>query len=120
MNDIYLAELKVGDGAIYGPSGIVDHVRKAGKLIKKEEACLALREDVDSIIKQKKELSLIEGEPKVFHYAPRPKLMFILGYRNEEEKERIDKEIASARSVARELCIAEPVVKWHTMMLRLD
>ena len=60
-NDIYLGELKVGMGATGGKSGIEDHVIKTNKIINNAKACAALRDDVESIIRQKSDLGLFEG-----------------------------------------------------------
>lgn len=86
-NDIYLAELKVGAKATEGKSGIVDHIEKTKKLIDKNEACKSLKDDVDNILKQKIELGLIGGTPKKLNLSSRPKMMLILVYRGEDEKE---------------------------------
>lgn len=85
-NDIYLAEIKVGTGAAEGKSGIVDHVRKTKELIDMKEACKALKDDVDNILKQKIELGLIGGTPVKLNLSLRPKMMLILAYRGEDEK----------------------------------
>lgn len=81
LNDIYLAELKVGLGATEGSSGTIDHVDKTFEIINKPEACCALRDDVDNIIKQKKELGLLDGECPDLVFACKPKMMLILAYR---------------------------------------
>ena len=78
FNDIYLAELKVGLGATEGSSGTIDHVDKTFEIINKPEACCALRDDVDNIIKQKKELGLLDGECPDLGFACKGKMMLIV------------------------------------------
>ena len=107
-NDIYLAELKVGTTAVYGDSGIIDHVNSTFEIIQKKEACKALINDVSSIIANKVELGLIDGQPKEFHFANKPKMMIISAYRGEVEKRELDKEAHKACDVAREKGMEEP------------
>lgn len=85
-NDIYLAEVKLGAGAIEGPSGIKGHVEKTNALIETPHACEALVEDVKSLIAQKMELGIITGNPGELVFADEPKLMLILAYRSRVEK----------------------------------
>ena len=107
-NDIYLAELKVGTDAAYGDSGIIDHVNSTFEIIQKKEACIALVNDVTSIIANKVELGLIDGQPKEFHFADKPKMMIISVYRDEDEKRKLDEEAHKACVVAREKGMEEP------------
>lgn len=107
-NDIYLAELKVGTGATQGKSGIIDHVDKTNNIIENKKACMALVNDVKSIIANKKELGLIDGQPKDFLFADKPKMMIISAYRGEEEKRKLDEEAHKACDVAREKGMEEP------------
>jgi hypothetical protein len=107
-NDIYLAELKVGTGAAHGDSGIIDHVNSTFEIIQKKEACAALINDVSSIIANKVELGLIEGQPKEFCFADKPKMMIISAYRGEEEKRELDELAQNACNVAIEKGMEEP------------
>ena len=107
-NEIFLAELKVGTGAAHGDSGIIDHVNSTFEIIQKKEACTALINDVLSIIANKVELGLIEGQPKEFHFADKPKMMIISAYRGEEEKQELYELAHNACEVAREKGMEEP------------
>lgn len=107
-NDIYLAELKVGTGATQGPSGIIDHVDKTNNIIENKDACMALVNDVKSIIANKIELGLIYGQPKELHFANKPKMMLISVYRGEKERIELDQEAQKACERAREIKMEEP------------
>ena len=74
MNDIYMAELKVGTVATEGTSGTIDHVEKTFKLINTEKACQDLKEDVTNIINVKSELGIYTGTAKQFNLADKPKM----------------------------------------------
>lgn len=119
LNDIYLAELKVGTGAINGKSGILDHTNKIYEIINNDRACNDLIEDVKNIINQKEELGLIGGKHKDFNYALRPKMMFILAYRNEIEKQVFETEFEKVKCRANELNMVEPMLILHNMMIEL-
>lgn len=109
FNDIFLAELKLGLGATEGNSGTIDHVIKTNNLIENPKARASLFEDVNMIIKQKKELGLITGEPIEFNFGKKPKMMLILFYRGEEEEKRLEEECQKAKQKASELHMEEPI-----------
>lgn len=119
LNDIYLAELKVGIGAKDGKSGILDHINKTYEIINNDRACNDLIEDVKNIINQKEELGLIGGKHKDFNFALRPKMMFILAYRNEIERQVFETEFEKVKCRANELNMAEPMLILHNMMIEL-
>ena len=119
FNDIYLAELKVGIGAKDGKSGMLDHVNKTHEIISNDKACIDLKEDVKTIISQKEELGLIDGQHRDFNYALRPKMMFILAYRNKTEKEIFETEFEKVKCRANELNMAESMLILHNMMIEL-
>ena len=118
-NDIYLGELKVGMGAIGGKSGIEDHVNKTEKFISNAKACAALRKDVESIIRQKAVLGLFEGDYTGLSLSDTPRMMLILAYRGNEEKEVLKKQGKFAKDKARELKMAEPLLVWHNALITL-
>lgn len=109
FNDIFLAELKLGLGATEGNSGTIDHVIKTNNLIENPKACASLFEDVNMIIKQKKELGLITGTPIEFNFGKKPKMMLILFYRGDEEEKQLEKECQKAKQKASELHMEEPL-----------
>ncbi len=119
-NDIYLGELKVGMGAIGGKSGIEDHVNKTEKFISNAKACAALRKDVESIIRQKAVLGLFEGDYTGLSLSDTPRMMLILAYRGNEEKEVMKKQGKFAKDKARELNMAEPLLVWHKALITLE
>ena len=106
-NDIYLAELKVGTAATKNDSGIIDHIEKTEKIINYDIARNALVNDVQSIIKAKKELGLYQGDEKDFNFSPdvKPKMMLILFYRGLKEKKQLSKDEEEAYTKAHELGI---------------
>lgn len=118
-NDIYLAEIKVGTGAAEGKSGIVDHVRKTKELIDMKEACKALKDDVDNILKQKIELGLIGGTPVKLNLSLRPKMMLILAYRREDEKKRLEEHARIAAEAASEIGLEHPHIIFHNALIEL-
>ena len=97
MNDVYLAELKVGTDATTGKSGIADHIEKTKELIEKDEACDALRRDIESVIEQKCMLGLFKGERPSIILANKPKMMIILAYRGEDEYKKLKEHADSAK-----------------------
>lgn len=94
-NDIYMAELKVGNNAQDGKSGIRDHIKKNDELINHPLACEALRNDVINIVEQKRELGLLDGTPKELKFVDgqKPKTMLVLAYRNNDEYLRFVDEV---------------------------
>ena len=120
FNDIYLAELKVGLGATEGRSGTIDHVNKTFEIINKPEACRALRDDVDNIIKQKKELGLLDGECPDLVFACKPKMMLILAYRCKKEKEQLETSANDAINRAHEIGMSAPIVIHHNALITLN
>lgn len=118
-NDIYLAELKVGTGAKDGNSGIIDHVDKTNEIINLREACKSLIEDVTSIVAQKVSLGLIEGTPKSFNFASKPKMMLILAYRGKMEKEKLSKESEKAEEHAKKIGMEEPLCIMYNALITL-
>ena len=119
-NDIYLGELKVGMDAIGGKSGIIDHIEKTNKLICSPKACAILRKDVESIIRQKGALGLFEGDYTGLNLSDTPRMMLILAYRGNEEKEALKEQGEFAKDKARELKMAEPLFVWHDALITLE
>ena len=120
LNDIYLAELKVGTVATEGTSGTIDHVEKTFKLINTEKACQDFKEDVTNIINVKSELGIYTGTAKQFNLADKPKMMLILAYRGEEEHKRLLKDSTAAQEKAKELGMDEIKVVMHNALIKLD
>lgn len=120
FNDIYLAELKVGLGATEGSSGTIDHVDKTFEIINKPEACCALRKDVENIIKQKKELGLLDGECPDLVFACKPKMMLILAYRCKKEKEQLETSANDAINHAHKIGMSAPIVIHHNALITLN
>lgn len=116
-NDIYLGELKVGMGATGGKSGIEDHVIKTNKIINNAKACAALRDDVESIIRQKSDLGLFEGNHTGLNLSDTPRMMLILAYRGNEEKNALEGQEKIAKDKARELNMVEPLVVWYNALI---
>ena len=120
MNDIYLAELKVGTVATEGTSGTIDHVEKTFKLINTEKACQDFKEDVTNIINVKSELGIYTGTAKQFNLADKPKMMLILAYRGEEEHKRLLKDSTAAQEKAKDLGMDEIKIVMHNALIKLD
>lgn len=109
-NDIYLAELKVGMGAIEGDSGIADHIRKTQKLIDTEKACIELKKDIENLINIKTQLGLFEGEKKDFKFSEKPKMMIIITYRGKNELQKIKTIVEDEINKAKKDVLQEPLV----------
>jgi len=118
-NDIYLAELKVGTSAKDGFSGIIDHVDKTYEIINQRNACKSLIEDVISIVAQKVSLGIIEGIPKIFNFASKPKMMLILAYRGKMENEKLSKEREKAKEHAKKIGMEEPLCIMYNALITL-
>ena len=82
-------------------------LEKTEKIINYDIARNALVNDVQSIIKAKKELGLYQGDEKDFNFSPdvKPKMMLILFYRGLQEKEQLSKDEENAYVRAHELGI---------------
>ena len=119
INDIYLAELKVGIGAVEGKSGIIDHIKKTKAIIDKEGVCKDLKNDIESIIEIKSRLRLIEGERKVLNLSSKPKMMIILAYRGKQEKEQLEKQARIAIDEAKKIGMCAPLIKSHDFQITL-
>ena len=119
VNDIYLAELKVGTVATEGTSGTIAHVKKTNDIINKEKACQALKEDVQNIIRVKNALAIYEGTPKDLLLADKPKMMLILAYRGKKELEALEKDRDAAQAKAKELGMEEIKVIMHNALIQL-
>ena len=118
-NDIYLGELKVGMGATGGKSGIIAHVKKTKEFINNAKACAALRDDVESIIRQKSDLGLFEGNHTGLNLSGKPRMMLILAYRGNEEKNALKVQEKNAKDEARKQNMVEPLVVWHNALITL-
>ena len=115
--DIYLAEVKLGTGALNKKSGLQDHVYSTQEIIGSTFACNSLREDVMSIIKQKHELGILTGSlPDLTLLATKPKMMFILGHRGKKERNIIEATM-SKLDIPHE--IREPKVIYHDTLIKL-
>ena len=119
-NDIYLGELKVGMGATGGKSGIVAHIEKTNKFMKSPKACAVLRADVERIIRQKAALGLLEGDYAGLNLSATPRMMLILAYRGNEQKNALEGQEKIAKDKARELNMVEPLVVWHNALITLE
>ena len=119
-NDIYLGELKVGMGATGGKSGIKAHVKKTNEFIRNVKACATLRDDVKSIIRQKADLRLFEGDHTGLNLSDTPRMMLILAYRGNKEKKALEEQGESAKDKARKLNMTEPLLVWHNALITLE
>lgn len=119
-NDIYLAELKVGTGAVEGKSGIIDHINKTKAIIDKEEVCHDLKNDIESIIDIKSHLRLIEGDRKNLKFSSKPKMMIILAYRGKHEKEQLEEQAHIAIEEAKKIGMCEPLIKKYDLQITLE
>ena len=118
-NDIYLGELKVGMDATDGKSGIDAHIEKTNKLICSPKACAVLRADVERIIRQKAALGLLEGDYAGLNLSATPRMMLILAYRGNEEKNALKVQEKNAKDEARKQNMVEPLVIWHNALITL-
>lgn len=119
-NDVYLGELKVGMGATGGKSGIVAHIKKTNEFMKSSKACDVLRADVERIIRQKAALGLLEGDYAGLNLSATPRMMLILAYRGNEQKNALEGQEKIAKDKARELNMVEPLVVWHNALITLE
>ncbi len=119
-NDVYLGELKVGMGATGGKSGIVAHIEKTNEIMKSPKACAVLRADVERIIRQKAALGLLEGDYAGLNLSATPRMMLILAYRGNEQKNALEGQEKIAKDKARELNMVEPLVVWHNALITLE
>lgn len=118
-NDVYLGELKVGMDATDGKSGIVAHIEKTNKLICSPKACAVLRADVERIIRQKAALGLLEGDYAGLNLSATPRMMLILAYRGNKEKNALKVQEKNAKDEARKQNMVEPLVIWHKALITL-
>ena len=118
-NDIYLGELKVGMGATDGKSGIVAHIKKTNEFMKSPKACDVLRADVERIIRQKAALGLLEGDYAGLNLSATPRMMLILAYRGNKEKNALKVQEKNAKDEARKQNMVEPLVIWHKALITL-
>lgn len=118
-NDVYLGELKVGMGATDGKSGIVDHIKKTNKIMSNPKACAVLRADVERIIRQKAALGLLEGDYTGLNLSDTPRMMLILAYRGNKEKNALKVQEKNAKDEARKQNMVEPLVIWHKALITL-
>ena len=116
-NDVYLGELKVGMGATGGKSGIVAHIEKTNEFMKSSKACAVLRADVERIIRQKAALGLLEGDYAGLNLSATPRMMLILAYRGNEQKNALEGQEKIAKDKARELNMVEPLVVWYNALI---
>ena len=118
-NDVYLGELKVGMGATGGKSGIVAHIEKTNEIMKSPKACAVLRADVERIIRQKVALGLLEGDYAGLNLSATPRMMLILTYRGNKEKNALKVQEKNAKDEARKQNMVEPLVIWHKALITL-
>ena len=118
-NDVYLGELKVGMGATGGKSGIVAHIEKTNEIMKSPKACAVLRADVERIIRQKVALGLLEGDYAGLNLSATPRMMLILAYRGNKEKNALKVQEKNAKDEARKQNMVEPLVIWHKALITL-
>lgn len=118
-NDVYLGELKVGMGATGGKSGIVAHIEKTNEIMKSPKACAVLRADVERIIRQKAALGLLEGDYAGLNLSATPRMMLILAYRGNKEKNALKVQEKNAKDEARKQNMVEPLVIWHKALITL-
>ena len=118
-NDVYLGELKVGMDATDGKSGIDAHIEKTNKLICSPKACAVLRADVERIIRQKAALGLLEGDYAGLNLSATPRMMLILAYRGNKEKNALKVQEKNAKDEARKQNMVEPLVIWHKALITL-
>lgn len=118
-NDVYLGELKVGMGATGGKSGIVAHIKKTNEFMKSPKACDVLRADVERIIRQKAALGLLEGDYAGLNLSATPRMMLILAYRGNKEKNALKVQEKNAKDEARKQNMVEPLVIWHKALITL-
>lgn len=118
-NDVYLGELKVGMGATGGKSGIVAHIKKTNEFMKSPKACDVLRADVEGIIRQKAALGLLEGDYAGLNLSATPRMMLILAYRGNKEKNALKVQEKNAKDEARKQNMVEPLVIWHKALITL-
>lgn len=118
-NDVYLGELKVGMGATDGKSGIGDHIKKTNKIMSNPKACAVLRADVERIIRQKAALGLLEGDYAGLNLSDTPRMMLILAYRGNKEKNALKVQEKNAKDEARKQNMVEPLVIWHKALITL-
>ena len=118
-NDVYLGELKVGMGATGGKSWIVAHIKKTNEFMKSPKACDVLRADVERIIRQKAALGLLEGDYAGLNLSATPRMMLILAYRGNKEKNALKVQEKNAKDEARKQNMVEPLVIWHKALITL-
>lgn len=118
--DIYLAEVKLGTCALDDKSGLLDHVYSTQGIIGSTFACNSLREDVMNIIKQKHELGILTGSlPDLTLLATKPKMMFILGHRGNEEKNVLENKMASVLQKI-PTNMEQPIVIYRDTLIKLE
>lgn len=116
-NDVYLVEVKHSLASTGGESGLQDHIDKTNEIINCSAACNALNEDVLSIIEQKMKLGILKGAKPELKLSPKPKMMFFLSYRSEEEKTKLEKQVAELK-IPQDMDV--PAVQYHNYTIQLS
>ena len=116
VNDIYLAEVKLGTEALKGDSGLQEHVNSTSIIANSKDACQGLIDDVKSILAQKHELGIITGDLPELHLAQKPKMLFILGHRGSQEKKKLEDEMSKLK-IPTEL--DKPIVKYQDTLIKI-
>ena len=74
---------------------------------------------MESIIRQKSDLGLFEGNHTGLNLSSKPRMMLILAYRGNEEKNALKVQEKNAKDEAREQNMVEPLVVWHNALITL-
>ena len=117
-NVIYLAEVKLGTDALLGKSGLEDHVISTKKIAECMPACAALVADVKKILVQKQELGIIKGDIPELKLSSKPKMMFLMGYRGDDERNEIEKAMSKIIPIPKVL--DGSVVIYHDALITIN
>ena len=89
---VYIMELKLGDAAIGGKSGIISHAEDITQLLsdmRDKKALMAFKESIQNIIREKSEIGILPGvSTKIADRDIEPRVAFILQNSNEIVKEK--------------------------------
>ena len=74
---------------------------------------------MERIIRQKAALGLLEGDYAGLNLSATPRMMLILAYRGNKEKNALKVQEKNAKDEARKQNMVEPLVIWHKALITL-
>ena len=119
-----LVEVKFGDGALEGPSGLVEHVRDADELASDSERLGQLKQEMVELFNQKHTLELISCGKQMSSFSDEKPLFLLVLANHDPEKSVLKRELRKLSPQHVELRIASASLfgygLYQERMLTLD